>query len=185
MTEIEAIKILKDEHSYGYELNEACLIAIKALKKQIPKKPKFATQNYYCIDCGNLVGNDEFEWQRFLYCDNCGAKLDWKMNGMNMSIDELIEFCKLKSKYIKLKEEPQVFVEIAEKLEGLKTIKSDGFSEHLLNIGYTKGYCKCIDDFVIILTSRLTDAIYQRDVASMTNLINDIARELKAGCKNE
>lgn len=37
-----------------------------------------------------------------------------------MFIDELIQFCKEKSKNIKLKEEPQVFVEIAEKLEELK-----------------------------------------------------------------
>ena len=33
MTENEAIKVLKDEHSYGYELNKACLIAIKALSE--------------------------------------------------------------------------------------------------------------------------------------------------------
>ena len=33
MTENEAIKVLKDEHSYGYELNKACLIAIKALEE--------------------------------------------------------------------------------------------------------------------------------------------------------
>ena len=37
-----------------------------------------------------------------------------------MEIDELIKFCKRKSENIKLKAEPQVFVEIAEKLEELK-----------------------------------------------------------------
>lgn len=42
-----------------------------------------------------------------------------------------------------------------------------------------------IDEFVNTLTPRLTDAIYKKDVASMTNLINDIAIELKAGGKNE
>lgn len=40
-----------------------------------------------------------------------------------MFIDELIKFCKRKSENIKLKAEPQVFVEIAEKLEELKTYK--------------------------------------------------------------
>ena len=51
----------------------------KALKeKNIAKKPRFYAHNYYCTECGNLVGNNEFEWQRFLYCDKCGQKLDWQ-----------------------------------------------------------------------------------------------------------
>ena len=40
---------------------------------------------------------------------------------------------------------------------------------------------KAIEEFVNTLIPRLTDAIYQKDVESMTNLINDVARELKAG----
>ena len=52
-------------------------VAIKALEKQIPKKPRFYAHNYYCSVCDNLVGNNEFEWQRFKYCDVCGKKLDW------------------------------------------------------------------------------------------------------------
>lgn len=48
-----------------------------AIEKQIPKKPRFYAHNYHCIVCGNLVGNNEFEWQRFLYCDRCGQALDW------------------------------------------------------------------------------------------------------------
>lgn len=44
---------------------------------------------------------------------------------------------------------------------------------------------KDIDEFVNTLMPRLTDAIYQKDVESMTNLINDFARELKAGGENE
>ena len=52
---------------------------IKALKeKNVAKKPRFYAHNYYCTECGNLVGNNEFEWQRFLYCDKCGQKLDWQ-----------------------------------------------------------------------------------------------------------
>ena len=38
-----------------------------------------------------------------------------------------------------------------------------------------------IDEFAIRLKSRLTDAIYQKDVESMTNLINEIAEQLKVG----
>ena len=47
-------------------------------EKSVAKKPRFYAHNYYCTECGNLVGNNEFEWQRFLYCDNCGAKIDWQ-----------------------------------------------------------------------------------------------------------
>ena len=51
----------------------------KALKKKsVAKKPRFYAHNYYCTECGNLVGNNEFELQRFLYCDKCGQKLDWQ-----------------------------------------------------------------------------------------------------------
>lgn len=67
-----------------------------------------------------------------------------------MMIDEAIDFCKEKSKNIKLKTEPQTFVMIADMLEELKAIEN-GFTDDLLNMGYTKGYnkaiCDCIDMF--------------------------------------
>lgn len=44
---------------------------------------------------------------------------------------------------------------------------------------------KAIDEFASTLIPRLTDAIYQKDVESMTNLINEIAEQLKAGGENE
>lgn len=40
---------------------------------------------------------------------------------------------------------------------------------------------KAIDEFAKAIISRLTDAIYPEDVASMTNLIKEIAEQLKAG----
>lgn len=44
---------------------------------------------------------------------------------------------------------------------------------------------KTINDFVYTLIPRLTDAIYEKDIVSMTNLINDIAEELKRGVNND
>ena len=41
-----------------------------------------------------------------------------------MTIDEIIKFCYEKAKNIKLKAEPQVFIDIAERLEKLKTIEN-------------------------------------------------------------
>ena len=46
---------------------------------------------------------------------------------------------------------------------------------------YQCGYNKAIDEFVSTLVPRLTDAIYQKDVESMINLINGVAEELKVG----
>ena len=46
-------------------------------EKATAKKPRFYAHNYHCTECGNLVGNNEFHWQRFEYCDKCGQKLDW------------------------------------------------------------------------------------------------------------
>ena len=56
-----------------------------------------------------------------------------------MTIDEAI------AKYKNKTEEHE---QIAEWLEELKAIKSDGFTDDLLNMGFTKGYNKAIDDFV-------------------------------------
>ncbi len=40
-------------------------------------------------------------------------------------------------------------------VEELRAIKSDGFTDHLLNMGYTKGYRKAIDEFAEALKERL------------------------------
>ena len=84
MTESEAIKSLKSNRPTSryiivnyLKMNEALKMAINALENQIPKKPRFYAHNYYCSVCDNLVGNNEFEWQRFKYCDMCGQKIDW------------------------------------------------------------------------------------------------------------
>lgn len=53
-------------------------LAIKALKKQVPMKPKFYNCNYYCNGCGDLVGCKDtiMKWD-YSFCKNCGQKLDW------------------------------------------------------------------------------------------------------------
>lgn len=70
-----------------------------------------------------------------------------------MTIDEAIDFCKEKSKNIKLRAEPQTFVMIADMLEELKAIEN-GFTDDLLNMGFTKGYNKAIDSAIRILEKR-------------------------------
>ena len=106
-----------------------------------------------------------------------------------MFIDGLIQFCKRKSENIKLKAEPQVFVEIANKLEELKAIKSDGFTEDLLNRGYVKGYNKAIDEFVRKVCEKYTEeeskGHYKQYCVNIKQDIADMAEQMKAGVKNE
>lgn len=65
-----------------------------------------------------------------------------------MNLDEQIEFCKEKTKNIKLRTEPQTFADITESLEKLKKYENLDFlkSEQARN--------KAIDDFMLALCKR-------------------------------
>lgn len=54
-----------------YRANE---MAIKALEKQIPRKPDFTEDKEFAL-CPCCNGKGLFDKQK--YCDNCGQKLDW------------------------------------------------------------------------------------------------------------
>lgn len=90
MIESEAVEILKgkfpewayegiyrDEDKYEYEMAQ---LAIKALEKQIPKKPIKSEKQvvryvntYYCPICNlGITGTNIAKW-----CYHCGQKLDW------------------------------------------------------------------------------------------------------------
>lgn len=49
--------------------------------------------------------------------------------------------------------------QLAEWLEELKAIKSDGFTDDLLNMGFTKGYNKAIDDAKSVILQTLDNKI--------------------------
>lgn len=72
--EAEAIECLKsNKPTSGYVmLQESIDMAIKALEKQIPKKPTDRCMYKECPACGEV----EIEFCK--YCPNCGQKLDWR-----------------------------------------------------------------------------------------------------------
>ena len=75
MTESEAIKVIKNNRpTSGYTiLNEALVMAINALEKQIPKKPikdKYVPELDFCPECGTEVTYCN-------YCPHCGQKINW------------------------------------------------------------------------------------------------------------
>lgn len=88
----EAIKILKMEMLGDSEQMEyAKQMAIKALEKQIPKKPITETVNrgisvsgeydidfnYLCPHCNTVVGDYETDDAFYKFCPECGQDLDW------------------------------------------------------------------------------------------------------------
>lgn len=54
------------------ELRDAFNLAISALEKQIPKKPK----SVFCPQCGEEFTDDDC-WSSD-YCRNCGQAIDWE-----------------------------------------------------------------------------------------------------------
>lgn len=93
MTEKEAIKILQELslercEAFGFdcgncdkcEVTIAYDMAIKALEKQIPKKPHkiFEEINLKWCECGKYLGKLKNEQN---YCKWCGQALDWEEEG--------------------------------------------------------------------------------------------------------
>ena len=54
---------------------------IKALEKQIPKKPLHMHKNYYCPICkedGWMLWDDAIPNDMDKYCGKCGQAIDWR-----------------------------------------------------------------------------------------------------------
>ena len=68
--------------------------------------------------------------------------------------------------------------QVAEWLEELKAIKSDGFTDDLLNMGFTKGYNKAIDDFVNFVNTMPT--VETEDGTIRPMWLEEMAEQLKA-----
>ena len=66
MTTNEAIKYLE---KHGFVSDDVKDIAIKALEKQIPKKPVYQEEREKCPSCGSLYIEN--------YCAKCGQKIKW------------------------------------------------------------------------------------------------------------
>lgn len=95
MTEKEAIETLQEKslercEAFGFdcgncdkcEVTIAYDMAIKALEKQIPKKPISEERYYICPCCrGDLGVSDDdifvYELPTPKYCGDCGQALDW------------------------------------------------------------------------------------------------------------
>lgn len=86
-----------------------------------------------------------------------------------MTIDEQIAFCEEKSKNIKLKAEPQTFVDIAESLKRLKEYERSSVALLLNGI-----YNKAVDDTVEAVKEAYEFVIIEEE-------IDEIGKRLKVG----
>lgn len=115
-----------------------------------------------------------------------------------MKLDEAIEFCKEKSKNIKLRTEPKTFEQIAEWLEELKAYRASVFSGDMTQKMLKEEYCKAIDDFASKLIMhfadwKLSNAPYNDDetdrareiicetIENAIGAVDEIAEQLKGG----
>ena len=69
------------ERCDGYQKDDACdnceiNAAIKALEKQIPKKPEIKDEYYVCPVCGVYQETSEGNPP---YCINCGQRILWEV----------------------------------------------------------------------------------------------------------
>ena len=110
-----------------------------------------------------------------------------------LSIDEAIAFCIEKSNNIKLKAEPEVFIQLAEWLEELKSYRASVFSGDMTQKMLKEAYNKAIDDFMKELQKKIEKDLANPDLALECKKcgiwknydIEEIAEQLKAGVKYE
>lgn len=78
----EQIEILEEEWDFAQEpsyVKNAILVAINAMRLQIPKKPIGRHTDYKCPVCGRRVrsGKGSSSRVRDNFCQRCGQALDW------------------------------------------------------------------------------------------------------------
>lgn len=85
MTEQEAVEVMKwyseEDYGAGSMVAVSHQMAIKALEKQVAKKPFKNDRNcgfWTCPTCNyELYWDSDYGQQKFHHCCYCGQKLDW------------------------------------------------------------------------------------------------------------
>ena len=77
-------RVIKYLESHGFISDDVKDMCIKALEKQIPKKPDFEADGYsdgqLVYDtwiCPNCEKHYEVDYDDYEYCPDCGQSIDW------------------------------------------------------------------------------------------------------------
>lgn len=82
---IKTLELAKAEVEWNYPMDYAVAMdeAIKAVEKQIPKKPVFNSGSFHfcptCIDENKTVSYDFLLDRGEVYCRRCGQKILWEV----------------------------------------------------------------------------------------------------------
>ena len=89
MTQQEAIEFIKEGHGHSAQQTlRSRKMAVKALEKQIPKKPYFreeeGAKGYACPSCnmGVVIHLYKGGYLKEKFCSSCGQALDWSENSV-------------------------------------------------------------------------------------------------------
>ena len=76
---IDLIRRVKTEETHEREIDrhKAFDLAISALEKQIPKKPRKTRCALMCANCGHKITEIGCKKLNRLYCKKCGQAIDW------------------------------------------------------------------------------------------------------------
>lgn len=81
LSEVEYFGGFNGEEAKIKAVEEACVIACKALEKQIPKKPTRGKYGHTeCARCGWIVENFCGDLEQYPFCPNCGQAIDWSVS---------------------------------------------------------------------------------------------------------
>ena len=77
---IKTLEIAKAEVEWNYPMDYAVAIdeAIKAIDKQIPKKPRETRCALMCASCGHKITEKGCKKLNRNYCKKCGQRILWE-----------------------------------------------------------------------------------------------------------
>ena len=78
---IETIKIAIAEVEWNYPMDYAAALsmAIEALEKQVPKKPRETRCALMCANCGHKITEKGCKKLNRNYCKKCGQRILWEV----------------------------------------------------------------------------------------------------------
>lgn len=78
------IKWVQVSDSREAKEREAIAMAIEALEKQIPRKPRYVQYdgnqevgNYHCTTCERIIELEPIDHNEKVFCLHCGQAIDW------------------------------------------------------------------------------------------------------------